>query len=163
MQLYSSNDVANACLELQNDHGLDVNMLLLCVWFGQNFGLLSDTSLQQAIAFSNHWRGHVVQPLRDTRQWMKSHSPQIESQQSSFSEVREQVKKVELKAEKHQQSALEEIVISGVIGKGKIEGKAKGLVAIQTNLQTLLSELAITDSVELNKALSVVTGAASKS
>lgn len=160
LQLYSVDGVAPACLELQNNHGLDVNMLLLCVWYGRHFGSLPSASLQQALEFSGHWRSNVVQPLRDTRQWMKGHPPPGEAEQASFSGVREQIKVVELKAEKHQQNTLQEIVSKAAIGKGETGNEANGVEAIQGNIKTMLGKLHITESENLNATLSVVTLAA---
>lgn len=157
IQFYGVDGVAEACLELQNSHGLDVNMVLLCVWFGKHNGKLADSSMEQALEFSNHWRSCVVQPLRATRQWMKGHPPPAEGQQLGFNDLREQIKKVELSAEKHQQESLQQIVSQGPCGDKDPADEAKEFDAIQENLRNLLVRLQTTDSTELNAALSVIT------
>ena len=103
LDLYDREGVALWCLELQDKYQLDVNLLLFCFWHAYSYGKLDQALLQKIIAFSNNWRAEVVQPLRNSRQWMKLQS----DPRSEFEELRERIKADELLAEKFQQDQLE--------------------------------------------------------
>ncbi|MFT4886683.1 MAG: hypothetical protein ACJAY7_000630 [Pseudohongiellaceae bacterium] len=156
VQLYSSPEVSAACLDLQNQHGIDVNLLLLCCWCGARGTELTETSLSQSIAYSRKWAEQVIKPLRQTRVWMKSNIPNDQNQQLGFLEVRKEIKTVELSAEKHQQSVLEEIVLSQPDSGAKISPKE----AIEQNVHDLINHINIADSSTLRTTLSLVIRAA---
>lgn len=74
--LYSAESVASACVALQDRHGVDVNMLLLCIWRG----LCDPKPLGQAdmgalIAASDLWMDKIIRPLRVVRRQLKSKMP----------------------------------------------------------------------------------------
>ena len=100
LELYDREGVAAACLALQEEYQLDVNLLLFCYWQGTNFGVVETELLRQVIDFSAEWRRHVVQPLRDARNWMKLNADNNEQLQL----VRAGIKTEELAAEKYQQA-----------------------------------------------------------
>jgi uncharacterized protein (TIGR02444 family) len=102
LELYDREGVAKACLELQNSHGLDVNLILCCFWLARNYGEADRQLLHELIEYSQIWRKHVVQPLRSARSWMKSHA----DNRDSFIRLREGIKAEELQAEKYQQEQL---------------------------------------------------------
>ncbi|GJM13750.1 MAG: hypothetical protein DHS20C12_21530 [Pseudohongiella sp.] len=102
LQLYDRPGVASACLELQDAHRLDVNLLLFCFWHASAYGTVDRELLQKVVAFSSEWRTHLVQPLRSTRQWMKLNS----SSDKQFDDLREQIKASELMGEKLQQEKI---------------------------------------------------------
>ena len=66
LNLYAKPGVSEACLQLQNSFGLDVNLVLFCLWFGHKNGKLKKDILQKVLMFSQPWKKEVVQPLRDT-------------------------------------------------------------------------------------------------
>jgi uncharacterized protein (TIGR02444 family) len=156
VQLYSSPEVSAACLDLQNQHGIDVNLLLLCCWCGARGAELSETSLSQSIAYSRKWAEQVIKPLRQTRVWMKSNIPSDQHQKLGFLEVRKEIKTVELSAEKHQQSVLEKIVLSQPDSGAKISPKK----AIEQNVLDLINQIKVADSSTLRTTLSLVIRAA---
>lgn len=156
LDLYSSTEISTACLDLQNKYGIDVNLLLLCCWSGACVGELSEESLSQALNYSKQWREQVVSPLRQTRRWMKSNMPIDQSQQIGFHEVRDEIKAVELRAEKHQQSVLEQIVMSqSNSGAG---GSPEN--AIRGNVFKLLKQMKVAENSQLRATLSLVINAA---
>lgn len=156
MELYSSPEVSSACLDLQDQHGIDVNLLLLCCWYGARVGELSETSLNQALAYSKQWREEVVKPLRQTRVWMKSNIPSDQNQRLSFQDVRNEIKSVELRAEKHQQSVLEVIVMSQPDSGENISPEK----AIKKNVLQLMNQMKVADSSKLRTTLSLVINTA---
>lgn len=149
VELYGQDGVSAACLELQNEFGFDVNLLLFCYWHGRCHGIIDDQLLQQAIKFSSNWRQSVVQPLRNVRKWMKVNATLFEPGQSSqFEVLRERIKEDELAAEKYQQEAMEKLVQSstqaGVAGMNSsdLDLAKKSLKAARINLEKLLAAMA---------------------
>ena len=107
---YRKPGVADACLSLQERHGLDVNVLLLCCWFGCTRGVLDEHLWERVLAFSGPWAENVVRPLRAARTWMKHTGcalPEISN--DDCMSLREEIKRIELKAEQLQENSLQEL------------------------------------------------------
>jgi uncharacterized protein (TIGR02444 family) len=110
-RIYQREAVQQACLQLQNQHDLDVNMLLFCIWSGIVHGELADALFGQALQVSLVWRRRLVHPLRQARSWMKTELASVGFKDDrSYLELREQIKLIELKAERLQQLELERLV-----------------------------------------------------
>jgi len=107
---YGKPGVADACLALQDRYGLDVNVLLYCCWFGRTRGVVDEPLWDRVLAFSGSWAENVVRPLRAVRTWMK-HAGCTEPGISNDTcmELREEIKRIELKAEQIQENTLEEL------------------------------------------------------
>ncbi len=106
--LYDQDHVASACLSLQDDYGLDVNLILYAYWFGEAYGEMSPSVLQEALEFSAAWNAKVVQALRGARRWMKANSATLpEPTGEDFFQLRESIKERELAAERYQQNTLQ--------------------------------------------------------
>lgn len=101
LTLYRRDGAAEACLRLQDRHGADVNLVLFCLWRGLIFGPPDGATLRRAAAISEEWAARAVRPLRAIRRDLKSGIDGVE-----WRSVREQVKAIELAAEKAQQDAL---------------------------------------------------------
>jgi uncharacterized protein (TIGR02444 family) len=72
LELYRRNGVEAACLELQQRHGLDVNVVLLCCWLGSR-GILADEAVLDRIAeAAQAWQEEFVRPLRAIRSRLKA-------------------------------------------------------------------------------------------
>lgn len=113
VDLYSQERVADACLDLQNSYGIDVNMLLFCYWHGLNLGAFPEATLAQTLALSQTWKREVVQPLRNVRQWMKLQKSEFSNMNhAQFETLRSRIKFDELAAEKYQQELLEQIALA---------------------------------------------------
>ncbi|MAB97361.1 MAG: TIGR02444 family protein [Pseudomonadaceae bacterium] len=96
-QLYSQPGVEAACLELQ-EHGADVCLLLCGTWLGVNGVECSAERAAQLRAMSQPWQEQVVSRLRGVRQDWRARAfddPQLKA-------LREQVKQLELQAERIQ-------------------------------------------------------------
>jgi len=106
--VYRKNGVADTFLRLQNDHGVDVNMLLYCCWHGITRGVFTNQLFQTVFDYSTSWCNQTVKPLRNVRTWLKQsgcHLSHIDT--ASCMEFREEIKGIELQAEKIQQTTLE--------------------------------------------------------
>jgi len=69
--LYGRAGVEAACLELQQRHGIDVNLVLLCLWLGERGTALDGEMLARLCHAAGRWQGEVVRPLRAVRQRLK--------------------------------------------------------------------------------------------
>lgn len=66
--LYRLSGVQEACLDLQDQAGLDVNLLLYCCWAGQGGHQLTHNELRRLQTLSGNWQGGILRPLRQIRQ-----------------------------------------------------------------------------------------------
>ena len=106
VKIYQYPEAEKACLELQDNHGLSVVMLLYCIWVGVFRGEFEDDIYAKASTFSLSWGNEVVMPLREVRRWMKSSR---DEKMISGAPLREQIKAVELDAEHFQMNILEDL------------------------------------------------------
>jgi uncharacterized protein (TIGR02444 family) len=65
LALYRRPGVPEACLRLQDRDGLDVNLVLWCVWLGVTGRPLDEDLLGRAMAAVAPWRARAVLPLRE--------------------------------------------------------------------------------------------------
>ncbi|MDH6193930.1 uncharacterized protein (TIGR02444 family) [Mycobacterium frederiksbergense] len=98
LALYASEGVADACLYLQNRHGLDVNRVLLAAFVGaERRQRFTTSSLEAARARVDAWHREVVRPLRAVRQRLKA-GP-VPAPNDVTARLRRQVQQVEIDAE----------------------------------------------------------------
>lgn len=72
LEIYALEGVAQACLDLQDRRGCDVNVLMFCTWLGASGrGTVSTERLRGIIAESQGWQRQIVQPLRAMRLGLK--------------------------------------------------------------------------------------------
>lgn len=106
---YGNPQVAAICLELQDIYGVNVNLLLWSLWLESEHLLLTEERLKAAINLVSTWEQNYVWPLRQLRRSMKRDFAVSPGQ---VGEVREQIKKAELLAEKQEQQWLQDLVSS---------------------------------------------------
>ncbi len=92
--------VEQACLDLQERHGLDVNLLLFCGWAGRRGRALEDADIARLIETAHPWREATVLPLRKLRKWLKGRPV---APGAAAGRLRERIKEDELQAEAIQQ------------------------------------------------------------
>jgi uncharacterized protein (TIGR02444 family) len=107
--LYARPGVEAALLALQDVDGLEVNLVLFCLFAGARGQSLDGASVaaMQGVGFA--WGREVVQPLRAARRQLKPLSEPL-SENGTAAALREEVKKVELAAERAMQGALAELL-----------------------------------------------------
>lgn len=72
LELYGGDGVAEACLDLQERRGCDVNILLFCCWLGvSGRPTLTAERLRAVLKASDAWQGKIVRPLREVRKLLK--------------------------------------------------------------------------------------------
>ncbi|HWK43586.1 MAG TPA: TIGR02444 family protein [Stellaceae bacterium] len=93
---YGQPGVAAACLALQDRHGLDVNLVLLCLWVGEIGHRLTPADLARLKRAVARWNTDVLMPLRAARQALKPGPASLYAA----------AKTLELDAERHAQGML---------------------------------------------------------
>jgi uncharacterized protein (TIGR02444 family) len=125
LRLYKHPGVAVSCLALQDRAGVDVNLLLFCLWCGSRSVALRATTMKTAISASQRWSDSVVQPLRTVRRDLK----QPASSSKSIRLLRQRIAAVELQAERLQQDSLYALVRNAAPTTGDPVTQAAGNVA----------------------------------
>lgn len=75
LRLYAQPGVEEACLTLQDEFDLDVNIVLFCLWTGEEGpGQLTAAEMAEAIARGGQWQGEVVKRLRHIRRTLKKNA-----------------------------------------------------------------------------------------
>ncbi len=149
VQLYDQQGVADACLQLQNEFNIDVNLVLFCYWHGSYFGEVDQKLMRQVINFSLDWRDNVVQPLRNLRMWMKKNTePTVE-----FDDLRQKIKINELAAEKYQQEMIE-ILASSTSCQEQTSSANR---SIRANLKKFLQETSLEFDERMEAILEKIT------
>jgi len=106
LELYSGEGVAEACLDLQDRRGCDVNILLFCCWLGASGRpTLTADRLRAILRASDGWQASVVRPLREVRRLLKDR-PWPDALPETVDAVRRRVADAELAAEHAEQIKL---------------------------------------------------------
>lgn len=75
LRVYGTPGVAPACLGLQERHGIDVTLMLFCIWHGTEHGATLGPHLADLCTTARTWREATVLPLRGARRWLKAAGP----------------------------------------------------------------------------------------
>jgi uncharacterized protein (TIGR02444 family) len=109
LTVYSKPDVQKECLDLQDRHAIDVNLLLFCAFAGAVHGaVLPDDALKQAAGLVGEWHKKIVTNLREVRRALKPFATDFSSAAPAAVALRNSVKAIELEAERLEQTMLEE-------------------------------------------------------
>jgi uncharacterized protein (TIGR02444 family) len=104
LQFYRLPKVADACITLQEQAGVDVNLLLYLLWQARQRRQLSATDVRALEQQIGPWRDTTVIPLRGVRRALKSPPALVEAATSET--FRNRIKAAELEAERLQQEAM---------------------------------------------------------
>jgi len=106
LETYAGEGVAEACLDLQERRGCDVNVLLFCCWLGASGRpTLTAERLRGILKASDAWQAEIVRPLRQVRRLLKDR-PWSETLPETVDAVRRRVADAELAAEHAEQLKL---------------------------------------------------------
>ena len=71
-KVYARDGAADTCLRLQDEFALNVNVVLLCLWFGESGrGRFEADELDRVLSAVESWHKDVVLPLRAVRRRLK--------------------------------------------------------------------------------------------
>ena len=107
LQFYRQPAVADACIALQEQSGVDVNLLLFLLWQATRQRTFSPDEVATLEARIGPWREATVVPLRAVRRALKS--PPALVAPATAEAFRTRIKAVELEAERLQQEAMYEL------------------------------------------------------
>lgn len=105
VRLYGMPGVADACLSLQGECGVDVPVLLFAAWLADRSIPLSAPEMQRIAAVVADWHREVVVPLRTVRRRLKSGPRPAPDQKTE--NLRNTIKGAELSAERIELAVLE--------------------------------------------------------
>lgn len=132
--VYANEQIRELCLGLQNEHQVDVVLLLSCCWYGTRFGRLGQARFRQMDTLSAEWTSGLVHALRGSRRWLKNRAmlaPAVSADEHE--QLRERIKALELAAEFMQLRALEDLLLDSVPAQA-------GETAITSNLELYARE-----------------------
>ncbi len=72
LRFYQLPGVAESCIELQDRHGADVNLVLFALWAAASGHQLDAEAIAAADRAARQWRETVTQPLRAARRALKT-------------------------------------------------------------------------------------------
>jgi len=102
---YARPGVADTCLELQDLYGQNAPLLLWAAWAAAQGRAPDEEALEAAADTARAWEDAAIKPLRAVRRTMKTPIPDVDD--AAREAVREQVKTVELQAERRLLEGLE--------------------------------------------------------
>ena len=105
LRFYRRAQVAPACITLQDELGVDVNVLFYLLYLAVNQRSLTAEEVRRIDASIRAWRLTIVHPLRAIRRDLKSGITPVELADSEA--LRSAIKRDELHAERLQQETLE--------------------------------------------------------
>jgi uncharacterized protein (TIGR02444 family) len=114
LRFYRQPKVADACIALQEEAGVDVNLLLFLLWHAtlkRAFATAEVEALERRIGA---WRDMTVVPLRAVRRALKT--PPVLVEGGAAEAFRTRIKAVELEAERLQQEAMYELARASPLG-----------------------------------------------
>lgn len=103
-ELYSCPGVEDALIELQDQEGLEPNLVLFCLYAAERGMALDADLIASARQLGEVWATGLVAPLRETRRRLKPFT--ADDATGNVVILRDRVKKAELLAEKGLQAAL---------------------------------------------------------
>jgi uncharacterized protein (TIGR02444 family) len=115
VKFYAEPGVAPACIELQDQAGVDVNVLFFLLWNatkGRTFSRAHVVEIERQIG---PWREMAVVPLRAVRRTLRS--PPAAIAPDAAEGLRTRIKAVELEAERLQQEALYQMAQADGLGE----------------------------------------------
>jgi uncharacterized protein (TIGR02444 family) len=155
LAVYGRAGVDQACLALQERHGLDVNLLLLAVWGGQTGCALGRDDMAVLAGRVAEWQAQVVQPLRAVRVWLKT---QQSAPAEAAADLREGVKQQELAGEQVEQALLYDAVRDGTVGQPASAGARLAMANLSAYFAWLSREPGVADAADLAQILTAAFG-----
>jgi uncharacterized protein (TIGR02444 family) len=137
LRVYSQPEVEHCCLTLQDEHGLDVNLVLLATWAAGTGRVLDPTLAARLRQLGDSYQAAVMRPLRQARRALKS-QPVAPALAPILAERRRLLLALELDLER-----LEQVQLEALTSAVSSDAEAAGDALLATNLATLYPEQSI--------------------
>lgn len=158
VRTYRTSGVPDACLSLQDEFDIDVNMFLYCCWLAVRRGEFDTELWSDTIEFSSAWAGKLVKPLRLARTWMKHEGcANGAGPTDACMQLREKVKSVEFDAERVQQEVLESLTNAP---EHEMSGRGSLLITVAKNVTRYCDHLGLKIDSEVAEKITVIVAAA---
>jgi uncharacterized protein (TIGR02444 family) len=115
VKFYAVPGVADACIALQDQARVDVNILFFLLWNATEKRALNAGEVAEVERTIGGWRDMAVVPIRNVRRALKAPPPVMAPDVAEG--FRSRIKAVELEAERLQQEALYDLARSGRYGQ----------------------------------------------
>jgi uncharacterized protein (TIGR02444 family) len=137
LRVYSQPEVERCCLTLQDEHGLDVNLVLLATWAAGTGRVLDPTLAARLRQIGDDYQAAVMRPLREARRALKSQrvTPALSP---ILAERRRLLLALELDLER-----LEQVQLEALTSPVADDAEAAGDALLAANLATLYPEHSI--------------------
>jgi uncharacterized protein (TIGR02444 family) len=136
--VYAREGVAPACLRLQERHGIDVNIVLMCCWCAQeDHRLIDNAEMCRLVGAVSGWHRSVVRELRAVRKRLKGGLPPVPEDLVRL--VRERVLQTEIDCEQVEQHLLYQLA---TVNRPSARAETQ-VAAAAVNLKTYFSSLHI--------------------
>ena len=147
LAVYGRPGVEAACLRLQDRFGLDVPMILFCVWAGyKGPGPLTSDFLRRALVVVQRWGHEITGPLRAARRKLKE-------EDLGAGEARLELREAVIQAERRS----EEITLSLLESLAHQESKdSPGMEAAHANLHAYCASVGCAPDIMLERDLDLV-------
>jgi len=101
---YRGAGVSEACLELQDNCGVDVNVVLFLLWQAAQKRKVADDDVKVLADKVRPWQIEVIGPIRALRRKLKTDAPLLDKGLAEL--FRTKIKAIELESERLQQDAM---------------------------------------------------------
>jgi uncharacterized protein (TIGR02444 family) len=128
LRFYRVPKVADACIALQEEAGVDVNVLLFLLWQATRKRALTAAEVAELERRVGPWREMTVVPLRTVRRALKAPPALVEG--AAAEAFRTRIKAVELEAERLQQEAMHELAQASPPGAPASSAQAAAIASI---------------------------------
>jgi len=101
---YRGAGVSEACLELQDNCGVDVNVVLFLLWMASQKRQVAAAEVKRLADKVRPWQVDVIGPIRALRRRLKTDAPLLDKGSAEL--FRTKIKAIELESERLQQAAM---------------------------------------------------------
>jgi uncharacterized protein (TIGR02444 family) len=140
LQFYRLPKVADACIALQEEASVDVNLLLFLLWQARQrrrLSIIDVTLLETQVA---PWRDLTVIPLRSVRRALRSPPALLDA--ATAETFRNRIKAVELEAERLQQEGMFALAPLGSLASSAEEAACANVAAYEAALNVKFPQTA---------------------
>jgi uncharacterized protein (TIGR02444 family) len=142
---WSKRPVAVLCLWLQDNGGVNVNLILFAAYAGTRGVTLSEPQWKESIALVAPWHGVIIDRLRAVRREMKSHALENSSHGAQIEHLRAQVEVAELDAEWLEQARLDDWSKSMFVGAARAGASTAVAANIAASLRLTIAAGSLPD------------------